>query len=149
MVHSISVEIALSEERLHDLFAIRNNVFVNEQGVDETAEHDEFEAISTHLIALYNNQPAGTCRFRQTESGIKLERFAVLQRYRQLGIGSALLTHCLHLADKKNIIYLHAQVQVEQFYAKHGFVRSGERFEEAGIQHYKMILRPKEQMNSH
>ena len=91
MVNSISVEIALSEERLHDLFAIRNNVFVNEQGVDETAEHDEFEAISTHLIALYNNQPAGTCRFRQTESGIKLERFAVLLIYRQLSIGSALL----------------------------------------------------------
>ena len=144
MVNSISVEIARGKENLYDLFAIRNKVFVDEQGVDETAEHDEYETTSTHLMALYNNQPAGTCRFRQTESGIKLERFAVLQRYRQLGIGSALLTHCLHLADKKNIIYLHAQVQVEQFYAQHGFVRSGQLFEEASIRHYKMIWRPKE-----
>jgi predicted GNAT family N-acyltransferase len=139
MVNSIYVEIARSKETLHDLFAIRNKVFVEEQGVDETSEHDEYESSSTHLIAWYNNHPAGTCRFRKTESGIKLERFAVLQRYRQLSIGSALLTHCLNLADRKNSIYLHAQMQVEQFYAKHGFVRSGELFEEAGIWHYKMV----------
>lgn len=144
MVNPISVEIAYNIESLNDLFAIRKEVFVEEQGVDPTDERDEYEALSTHLIALYNNQPAGTCRFRKTESGIKLERFAVLPIYRQLSIGSALLRHCLSIVDLDLQIYLHAQVQVEQFYAKQGFMRSGDRFEEAGIQHYKMIWRPKE-----
>ncbi len=141
MVNPISVEIAYNIESVNDLFAIRKEVFVEEQGVDPTDERDEYEALSTHLIAFYLSRPAGTCRFRKTESGIKLERFAVLPIYRQLSIGSALLTHCLSLVDLDLQIYLHAQVQVEQFYAKHGFVRSGERFEEAGIQHYKMIWR--------
>jgi predicted GNAT family N-acyltransferase len=38
-------------------------------------------------------------------------------------------------------VYLHAQVQVVDFYAKFGFEAVGPQFEEAGIQHYKMVLR--------
>ena len=37
--------------------------------------------------------------------------------------------------------YLHAQKQVIEFYEKVGFIKIGNLFEEAGIQHYKMIYK--------
>ena len=60
MVNPISVEIAYNIESVNDLFAIRKEVFVEEQGVDPTDERDEYEALSTHLIAFYLSRPAGT-----------------------------------------------------------------------------------------
>ncbi|MDG1098199.1 MAG: GNAT family N-acetyltransferase [Bacteroidia bacterium] len=36
-------------------------------------------------------------------------------------------------------MYLHAQEQVMNFYAKHGFVAEGERFYECEIPHFKMV----------
>jgi predicted GNAT family N-acyltransferase len=35
---------------------------------------------------------------------------------------------------------LHAQLDAMSLYSKFGFEKAGEQFEEAGIQHFKMIL---------
>ena len=43
------------------------------------------------------------------------------------------------LKDIDKTKYLHAQVQVVDFYKKVGFKKTGKLFEEAGIMHYKMI----------
>jgi predicted GNAT family N-acyltransferase len=39
-------------------------------------------------------------------------------------------------------IYLHAQIQVVDFYEKLNFIKEGDLFEEAGIKHYLMRLKP-------
>ncbi|MEC8692543.1 MAG: GNAT family N-acetyltransferase, partial [Bacteroidota bacterium] len=36
--------------------------------------------------------------------------------------------------------YLHAQLHAIPFYEKYGFKCTGPEFEEAGIQHFKMII---------
>ena len=46
----------------------------------------------------------------------------------------------LDLSHSKLTKYLHAQVQVVKFYEKVGFKKIGEKFDEVGIMHYKMIL---------
>jgi predicted GNAT family N-acyltransferase len=38
-------------------------------------------------------------------------------------------------------IYLNAQVDAVPLYEKSGFEKTGPQFEEAGIQHYKMVKR--------
>ena len=38
-------------------------------------------------------------------------------------------------------IYLHAQIQVVDFYQKLGFEKEGALFEEAGILHFKMLFK--------
>ena len=84
--------------------------------------------------------PCATARYRKTEKGIKLERFAVLKQYRKKGYGNKILKRILEvLKHNKDDIYLHAQVQVVDFYKKQGFIKKGDIFSEAGIQHYKMI----------
>ena len=63
------------------VFAIRQTVFVEEQEVDPALEYDEFESGSHHYLVLKDNQPAGTARWRKTNKGVKLERFAVLPEF--------------------------------------------------------------------
>lgn len=124
---------------LEKAFAIRVTVFVEEQQVDRSLEY-EYEDESTHFLATIDGQAVGTARWRTTEKGIKLERFAVLPKYRQHGVGAALLKAVLEEVlptDKK--IYLHGQTRVAGFYSKYGFAPYGPEFEEAGIQHYVMV----------
>ncbi|MDG1046271.1 MAG: GNAT family N-acetyltransferase [Bacteroidia bacterium] len=139
MDKEIIVKVADSPQSMEAIFEIRRTVFVIEQSVSEEEEYDEFESSSTHLFATCDNQVVGTCRFRNTSLGIKLERFAVIKAYRAQSVGASLLKAALALVDHDRMIYLHAQVQVVEFYKKYGFAQVGEQFEEAGIQHFKMI----------
>ena len=120
-------------------FAIRSKVFVDEQNVSREEEFDEFESEAMHYLVYFNEVPAGASRWRTTQHGIKLERFAVLKDYRGKGVGeavlSAMLNDVLPLGKK---IYLHAQISAEGFYLKNNFESIGEHFWEANIEHVKM-----------
>lgn len=123
-------------------FDIRNKVFVEEQKVDREEEYDSHEDESTHFLLLKDEKPIGTARWRFTDNGIKLERFAILKEHRNSGAGSFLVKEVLKdvLPHKKNI-YLNAQVSAINVYARAGFVKEGELFVEANIDHYRMTFR--------
>jgi predicted GNAT family N-acyltransferase len=136
---SIQIQLITTSDMLQQAFNIRREVFVIEQMVSETEEYDQ-EDISTHFIALYDGLPVGTARYRTTLNGIKLERFAILKSFRSRGVGSAILKHMLQeLSAFEGLIYLHAQLTAMGLYSKFSFEAIGEQFDEAGIQHYKMI----------
>ena len=121
---------------------IRTAVFVQEQGVDASDEYDAFEEISQHYLVAVDNKAVATARWRFTPNGIKLERFAVLKAHRGEGIGKYLVEQVIEEVQKHaKPIYLHAQIQVVDFYQKLGFEKEGALFEEAGIQHFKMLFR--------
>ena len=129
------------QDKLDKVFAVRKKVFVEEQNCPPELEW-EFEDESTHFLATVNNDPAGAARWRKTEKGYKLERFAVLKNYRQLGIGQLLVkTVMADLPLNADFIYLHAQLSAIPLYEKFGFQKEGAQFEEAGIQHFKMRLK--------
>ena len=130
---------------LESAFAIRRQVFVEEQQVSAREEYDEYEDSSTHFLARADGVPCGTARWRRTSNGVKLERFAVLAAYRGHGVGKALVRAVLddvfaQQPEPIERIYLHAQVTSMPLYTGFGFVAVGPMFEEAGIQHYKMVL---------
>lgn len=138
-----------NDSHLKIAFDIRKKVFVEEQKVDENEEYDDFENISTHFLAFYNGNPAGTARWRFTEKGIKLERFAVLKEYRGKNIGSELVKTTLisiqnNKMTKGKLRYLHAQLNAVPLYEKFGFVIQGDIFIECNIKHYNMYLLPSE-----
>ncbi|MBL6963734.1 MAG: GNAT family N-acetyltransferase [Bacteroidetes bacterium] len=119
---------------------IREEVFVEEQNVPLEIEY-EFEEESIHYLAFYEDEAIATARYRKTEEGIKLERFATLEEYRNKGIGAAILNKMLHDIRKENkMVYLNAQEVAVKFYEKHGFEVVGEMFMEAGIKHFRMEL---------
>lgn len=136
---SLLVQKALTKEELEKVFAIRKIVFVDEQGCPPELEWEN-EDVSHHFIALSDHQPCGACRWRKTDNGYKLERFAVLKDFRGQGVGRALIATALDdLPDDADYIYLNSQLDAMSLYAKFGFVAEGEQFEEAGIQHFKMV----------
>jgi predicted GNAT family N-acyltransferase len=124
---------------LEKVFAIRREVFVGEQNCPPELEW-EYEEESNHFLATVDGVPAGASRWRKTDKGYKLERFAVLKDFRGHGIGQALVQGVLNdLPKEADYIYLHAQVQAVTLYERFGFEKTGPEFEEAGIRHYKMI----------
>lgn len=130
-----------TEKELAKVYQIRTTVFVEEQNCPPELEWEN-EEVSTHFLATYNQVPAGACRWRQTEKGFKLERFAVLQEFRGKGVASKMVQTVINdLPESATYIYLHAQVSAMPLYLKANFVAEGEMFEEAGIQHYKMVLK--------
>ena len=137
----ITIEEVNTRPQMMEIFEVRRKVFVIEQEVDPQEEYDEFEDSSTHFLAKHNGVICGTCRIRNTDNGIKLERFAVLKSYRGKGVGAALVKKCLEvIQNEAQTKYLHAQLHAIQFYEKFGFKCTGPQFEEAGIQHFKMII---------
>lgn len=120
---------------------IRQTVFVEEQKVDPALEYDEFEHDSTHYLLFVDNVPAATARWRKTSKGIKLERFATLPEYRNKGLGALLLRSVLDdVRSGEKLIYLHSQLKAIPFYERQGFIKLGEQFTEAEIEHFEMIL---------
>lgn len=124
---------------------IRHEVFVIGQNVPAELEIDEFERDAIHYLAFLNNNPVGAARWRITNEGVKLERFAVLIEFRGRGIGSAMVEKVLsdikrdpEAGDRE--IYLHAQIDAIPLYRKFGFVKYGNMFDEAGLMHYSMRL---------
>ena len=127
-----------SPAELEKVYAIRTEVFVHEQHCPADMEW-EFEEESNHFLATVDGVAAGAARWRKTDKGYKLERFAVLKKFRGIGVGHALVQAVLNdLPTDAGYAYLHAQVQAMPLYAKSGFVKTGPEFEEAGIRHYKM-----------
>ena len=126
---------------------IRYEVFVVGQGVPAEEEIDSYENESFHFLAYADDVPCGAARWRFTEQGIKLERFAVLEKYRGKGVGSALVEAVLndikgrHLSKGKTL-YLHSQIEAMKLYSKYDFKKVGELFQECDIDHYKMVRSP-------
>ena len=127
-------------------FTIREKVFVGEQNVPADAEYDQHDRAATtrHYLARVEGQPAGAARWRPTENGVKLERFAVLPAFRNQRVGEALVQRVLvdirAEAPDAAQVYMHAQLRAIPLYERTGFQKEGEMFEECDIQHYKMVL---------
>ncbi len=137
-----------------DLFAIarkiRYDTFVIEQSVEDALELDGKDPEAFHYLVLMDTLFVATARYRETEKGIKIERFAVIKEYRSRHIGSYLIREMIQdLSQETKPVYLHAQESAVDFYLKHGFEKVGEAFEEAGIMHYNMYLKRRTRSGSH
>jgi len=118
---------------------IRQKVFIEEQEVERSLEVEN-EEVSHFYLLILDEKTIGTARWRNTSKGIKLERFAVLPEYRNKKYGTVLLKKVLEdLSEKKEKIYLHAQLNAVTYYERQGFIKEGEMFVEADIKHYLMV----------
>ena len=121
--------------------ALREKVFFGEQGVSREEEFDGLDGESTQIVAVDNSGVIATCRLRDLGGGAwKLERMAVEQRLRKLGVGSRLLSGAEAVARDQGgrEMVLHAQLRAEPFYASNGYVAEGKTFLEAEIEHVRM-----------
>ena len=77
-------------------FEIRSKVFCEEQKVSKIIEFDGMDEFCNHYLAKFNEFPVGTARVREKKKGIyKIERMAVLKKYRMKGVGKAIIKEIL------------------------------------------------------
>jgi len=140
----VRIEIVAGGGDLSDAFAVRRDVFVDEQGVDEAVEIDGRDDECVHVVAYDGDHPVGTARLRTVgdDTG-KVERVAVRRERRGEGLGRELMTTVEDLARERDLnrIVLHAQTTVEAFYRNLGYETVSDEFEEAGIPHVEMTKR--------
>ena len=99
-------------DEIMQVSSLRAIAYMHEQSCpdDEEIDGNDF-AGATHLIARLNGEPVGCVRLRWFAGFFKVERVAVLPRYRKSGLGAALLDASFELGAKKG--YGHALGHVE------------------------------------
>lgn len=134
-----------TRRELEECFAIRIQVFVEEQKVpleEELDEYDESPEACAHLLLKDGELPVATGRWKVYEEGTaKLQRIAVLKEHRKGGVGrlliQALEDHARKAGMKRAV--LDGQCQAQGFYQKLGYhTVPGEPFLDAGILHVRM-----------
>ena len=128
------------EQQRQAAAALRQQVFVVEQGVPAELELDEMDAQSLHAIAYQDGVPVATGRLLPDGH---IGRMAVRQDARGAGTGSLVLCALMDEARRRGDreVVLHAQLSARDFYARHGFEPEGEVFMDAGIEHIAMRRR--------
>jgi len=123
---------ACAEARL-----IREQVFVQEQGVPRELEWDDWDAPSVHALAFAAGVPVGTGRLLPDGH---IGRMAVLKAWRGNGVGGALLESLVEQArrDGHAAVLLNAQTHAAGFYRRYGFLAEGPEFMEVDIPHVLM-----------
>ncbi len=130
------------EDEKSKVFALRFEVFVDEQNVPPEIELDEEDDHAIHIIAEENGFAVGCARVILTDRAAHIGRLAVKKSYRQMGVGSSI---CLFIFDYCRSlgcthIWLNSQLQAVEFYKKLGFKPNGDIFTEAGIDHIRMEM---------
>jgi len=132
------IELMAWEQARAQASRIRFKVFVEEQGVPPDIELDEKDPHCVHAIAFDQQGTAvGTGRLLPDAH---IGRMAVLEDWRQRGVGAMLLERLIEKARERGHkeVLLSAQVHALEFYRRHGFQPVGETYEEAGIPHQDM-----------
>ncbi|PCK03470.1 MAG: hypothetical protein COA42_20985 [Alteromonadaceae bacterium] len=146
---SLTIHSVTWQQRQQTLAAIRRKVFIDEQGVPESEEWDESDAAENtlHMLVTLDSEAVANARVIQTANGSKIGRMCVLAKHRKKGVGLELLKGLLqevllriYTGQASQTIYLHAQTSAIGFYTRLAFEAQGELFDEAGIDHRKMLF---------
>lgn len=128
---------------LEDAFSVRNNVFVEEQGVSIDLERDHEDESAIHFVLYDHGVPSGAARIRLLETYAKLERVCIQKSMRGTGAGAALMEAIETEVTNQgfDVAKLNAQVHAAGFYKRIGYTVCSGEFMDAGIPHVTMEKR--------
>ena len=136
-----SYKLVTGEVELQEAFEVRRQVFVREQDIPEELVFDGHDGEALHVVVKDGERVIGSARVQfSADNQAKLERMAILKRYRRKGIGREMLLFLDAVWKDKQVqqVIIHAQLEVVPFYKLCGFDELGLPFREAGIKHIKM-----------
>lgn len=133
---------ARSREELVLAYHIRNQVFVQEQGLFEHTDADPNDDQSTHLVAQLEGQVVGTVRvFPMGNNGHWVGgRLAILKDHRKSGAGELLVREAVAFVKTQGCQKFTASIQQENvpFFIRLGWRAAGPVFEYHGKPHQIM-----------
>ncbi|NHC12263.1 GNAT family N-acetyltransferase [Motilibacter sp. E257] len=137
----MQIERVTSPEGFDRAFAVRVEVFVDEQQVPIELERDDRDDTSVHFLAVRDGEVVGTVRMYEDPPGeAHLGRLAVRASARTGGVGRVLVdaveTESRALGLRR--VVLSAQLQAMGFYERLGYTAYGPVYDDAGIPHRDM-----------
>ena len=135
----------LGKEQLYAILQLRAEVFVVEQQcVYQDIDGQDLEGDTCHLMAWDDDRLVAYLRLLDPElqgGDVVIGRVIIAPAARGTGLGDQLMIEALKQIEKywpDTPIYLSAQAHLQGYYAKHGFVVSGEEYLEDDIAHIGM-----------
>lgn len=129
----------LTPRALHDLLRLRGDVFVVEMGIVEENDIDGLDPDAVHVMGTDPQDVlVATARLSMAESPILVSRVVVAKPWRGIGVGRALMEYvgtCLRSCPA----VMSAQAHLEGFYARTGWRREGDVYDEVGIPHLRLV----------
>ncbi|MFC9391805.1 GNAT family N-acetyltransferase [Streptomyces sp. NPDC057027] len=151
MTTAYTVKEALGRDDRDACFAVRREVFVEEQGVPQEIEYDTYDETAVHVLAVRaDGLPLGTGRLLHGADAVgktgadasvgSLGRLAVSEAARGLGVGAALVRAIEDAARERGLsaVDLHAQTHALGFYERLGYEAYGPEFPDADMPHRAM-----------
>lgn len=137
----MKLKLAQTQSDFFRVVRIRTAVFVEEQHVDIKIEQDAQDDTALHwLVEDDDGQAIACCRGLAEGDVLQIGRVAVLKPVRGRHVGRFLMLGLEQDPALKPFsrLRVHAQIQVEGFYASLGYRTVSAPFEEAGILHVTM-----------
>ena len=121
---------------------IRKIVFGAELHISENEIFDNNDERLEQFLIVLGDLPIGSLRINHNDNFSKIERMAILKKYRNYGYGKNALDQIHKYCISKNIqkIVLDSIYDVRGFYTKCGYLETGSIFNRVGIAHIKMYL---------
>ncbi|MCL2896509.1 GNAT family N-acetyltransferase [Brenneria tiliae] len=130
---------------LHDILALRNQVFIVEQRCPyQDIDGRDLADGNRHITAYHNGKLAAYARLLAPHPGndvVTIGRVIVAPDARGRHLGHLLMEHALTACARhwpQKLLFLSAQAHLQDFYAAFGFVATGEAYDEDGIPHIDM-----------
>ena len=125
---------------LYRILRLRTQVFVHEQRIVDEEEIDgrDLEDTTTLFWVEENGEVLATLRLLQDDLPAHVGRVATAQQARGRGLAADLVRAALDHAGTD--VAISAQAYLESWYGRLGFVRTGENYLEAGIDHVPMLF---------
>lgn len=134
----------LTSVQVYEMLQLRQDVFLLEQrcfyrdadGLDLRCWHALGTAARGELCACARLLPPGVVGDEPS-----IGRVVVASAWRSRGVGGALMSEAIAFARARypgSPLRISAQAHLEGFYARLGFVRSGDVYDDAGIPHCEM-----------
>jgi predicted GNAT family N-acyltransferase len=139
------VRFASTPEDRDAAFVLRRAVFEEEQNIPRPLDRDAHDSNADHVVAFdAEGRCVGTGRIVRLDTRTaQVGRQATAPAFRGKGVGAAVLADLERMARLRGVreLVVHAQLPAEPFYARRGFAREGEVFQDQGVPHVLMRKR--------
>lgn len=124
---------------LYNILRLRADVFVVEQQCPyPELDGRDLEPTARHLWIAEGDTITSTLRLlREPDGTYRIGRVATRSAARGAGLAAQLVARALELVGAADVV-LDAQLNLEDWYVRFGFVRTGEPFDDDGILHVPM-----------
>ena len=134
--------VKIPNHNIKEIKEIRKVVFSDEMNIPESYLFDEYDKTCNQFLIKNNEITIGALRLRKENNAIKLERMAILPKFRKMSFGlrtiSEIKRYCMEKNESK--IFLDSIYDIRDFYKKCGFAEIGGIFERVGLPHIKMEM---------